>query len=497
MRFEKTRNKIQSGVKLAEDDKVEQIDAKKSENFSEWYIQTIIRTGFIDYSDVSGSIVFLPPSYFIWQKTMAIIDAEFKKIGIEDTYFPLLIPERLLKKEEEHFEGFTPEVAWVTETGNTKLEERLAIRPTSETIMYKSYSKWIRSWRDLPLRYNQWNNVLRWEFKHPTPFIRSREFLWNEGHTVFATEEEALAERDQILGIYKSFLKDYFALPGIAGRKSDNEKFAGAVASYSIEHIMPDGWALQGPDFHNDGQNFAKAFDIKFLDNEDKVKYAYQNTFAISTRELGVMVATHGDDKGLVMPPKIAYIQVVIIPIYKKDNQDKVNAYSKNVYDGLKDTFRVKLDGRQGYSPGFKFNEWEMKGIPIRIEIGERDIAANSVTIARRDTGEKLQATTEKVASEISSLIEKIHQNLYDKALNFMNSHVTVADTYDEFKKALNEKGGMITSPWCGNAECELKIKEENGTKITNIPFDQANRSGPCIYCGKESRFSANFARSY
>ena len=428
---------------------------------------------------------------------MAIIDAEFKKAGIEDTYFPLLIPERLLKKEEEHFEGFTPEVAWVTETGNAKLEERLAIRPTSETIMYKSYSKWIRSWRDLPLRYNQWNNVLRWEFKHPTPFIRSREFLWNEGHSVFATEEEALAERDQILGIYEGFLKDYFALPGIPGRKSDNEKFAGAVASYSIEHLMPDGLALQGPDFHNDGQNFAKAFDIKFLDNEDKVKYAYQNTFAISTREMGVMVATHGDDKGLVIPPKVAYIQVVIVPIYKKDNQEKVNAYSRNVYDRLKGTFRVKLDGRQGYSPGFKFNEWEMKGIPIRIEIGDRDIAANAVTIARRDTGEKSQASAKKVASEISLLIEQIHQNLYDKALKFLNTHVTHANTYDEFKKSLNEIGGMINAPWCGNSECERKIKEENGTKITNIPFDQPKRNGLCIYCGNESKFSANFARSY
>ncbi len=476
---------------------MEQIDAKKAENFSEWYTQVIIRTGFVDYSDVSGSIVFLPQSYFIWQRTMAIIDAEFKKIGIEDTYFPLLIPEKLLKKEEEHFEGFTPEVAWVTETGNTKLEERLAIRPTSETIMYKSYSKWIRSWRDLPLRYNQWNNVLRWEFKHPTPFIRSREFLWNEGHTAFATEEEAIAERDQILGIYKSFLKDYLALPGIPGRKSDNEKFAGAVASYSIEHIMPDGWAIQGPDFHNDGQNFAKAFDIKFLDTEGKVRHVYQNTFAITTREIGVMVATHGDDKGLVIPPKVAYIQVVIIPIYKKDNQEKVDAYSKNVFDSLKGTFRVKLDGRQGHSPGFKFNEWEMKGIPIRIEIGERDIAANSVTIARRDTGEKSQASIERVVSEVSSLMEQIHQNLYNKALDFMNSHITVVNTYDEFKKAINEKGGMITAPWCGNSECERRIKEENGTKITNMPFDQEKRSAKCIYCGKESEFSANFARSY
>lgn len=482
---------------MAEKDRVEQIEAKKAENFSDWYTQVLLRSGFIDYTDVSGALAFSPSAYFAWQTISGTVDTAFKKVGIEDVYFPLLIPEKLLKKESEHFEGFVPEVAWVTETGDTKLEERLAIRPTSETIMYRSYSKWIRSWRDLPMRYNQWNNVMRWEFKHPTPFIRSREFLWNEGHTVFATEEEAFAERDVILSIYNSVLKEYLALPGIMGKKSDNEKFAGAVASYSIEHIMPDGWAIQGPDFHSDGQNFAKPFDIKFLDKDGQTKYPYQNTFAITTRELGVMVAIHGDDKGLVIPPRLAYIQVVIVPIYKKDNMEKVNAYVKKIHDELKYDFRVKLDDRDSYSPGFKFNEWEMKGVPIRIEVGEKDMAANVVTIARRDTGEKMQVKAGGVEIKVNELIEEIHANLYDRAVKFMESHITKVNTYDEFKKALKEKGGIISAPWCGDKECEAKIKEENGTKITNIPFDQGKFGSKCICCAKKSKFAANFAKSY
>ena len=475
----------------------ESITAKKAENFSEWYIQSIIKSGFVDYSDVSGSIIFLPPSYFIWHTISNAIDSEFKAAGIEDAYFPLLIPEKMLKKESEHFKGFVPEVAWVTETGSTKLEERLAIRPTSETLMYTSYSKWIRSWRDLPLRYNQWNNVLRWEFKHPTPLIRSREFLWNEGHSVFATEEEALAERDQILGIYSKVLKEYLAIPGIIGRKSDNEKFAGAVASYSIEHIMPDGWAIQGPDHHYDGQNFSKAFDIKFLDKQGSMSYAYQNTFAISTRELAVLVATHGDDHGLIIPPKVAYIQIVIVPIYRKGNQAIVNTYSNRVYDQLKDKFRVKIDDRESYSPGFRYNQWEIRGIPIRIEIGERDISSDSVTVVRRDTGEKKQIQSAGMLAEIEKTMTSIHENLYNRACEFLKNNTHTADTYQDLKLILKEKGGIITAPWCGETECELKVKEETSAKITNIPIKQEKFGDKCIVCGKKSKVAANFARSY
>jgi prolyl-tRNA synthetase len=288
------------------------LSVKKEENFDKWYIEVILKSGLADYSAVSGCIILRPDAYFMWEQIQRLTDDQFKKVGIQNVYFPLFIPEKFLNKEKEHVEGFSPEVAWVTQTGKSKLDERLAIRPTSETIIYPSFSKWIRSWRDLPMRYNLWNNVVRWEFKHAVPFLRTREFLWNEGHTVFATEEEALAEEKEILGIYKKTTEDLLALPGMLGRKTDKEKFAGAVFSASIEHLMPDGIAIQGPSFHHDGQNFSKSFDITFLDKEKKKQYAWQNTWAISTREIGVMIAVHGDDKGLVLPPRVAPIQVVI-----------------------------------------------------------------------------------------------------------------------------------------------------------------------------------------
>lgn len=479
------------------EDKVLSIDAKKAENFSEWYIQVLIRSGFVDYSEVSGCIVYKPLAYGAWQQVVEAIDKEFKSDGIEDSCFPMLIPEKLLKKEQTHLKGFTPEVAWVTHTGDTELEERLAVRPTSETIMYASYSKWIRSWRDLPLRYNQWNSVLRWEFKHSTPFLRSREFLWNEGHSVFATSEEALKERERIISIYMKVLKEYLALPGILGKKTEYEKFAGAVETYSIEHIMPDGWSLQGPDHHYDGQNFSKAFDIKFLDKEGKQEYAFQTTYALSTREFGVMVATHSDDKGLVIPPKIAYIQVVIVPIYKKDNQEAVNGHAVKIYESIKGKFRVRFDDREGYSPGFKFNEWELKGVPLRIEIGEKDIANDSVMFTRRDTGEKHAVKISEIDGSISKIFEMMQEDLYRKADEFLRSHIHVVNTLEEFKSILKEKGGIISAPWCGNTECELKMKEEYGTKIINIPVEQPKHADKCIYCGKKAEIAANFAKSY
>jgi len=469
---------------------------KKSENFSQWYTDALIKSGFIDYSDVSGAMVFRPSSYSMWQIFSAEVDKEFKKIGIENVYFPLFIPEKFLKKEADHFEGFTPEVAWVTEVGHEKLSERLAVRPTSEAIMYPSFSKWIRSWRDLPIRYNQWNNVVRWEFKHPTPFIRSREFLWNEGHSVYATQQEAMAERDVILGIYLKMLKEYFALPGIAGQKTDKEKFAGGVASYSIEHIMPDGWAIQGPDWHFDGQNFAKVFDIKFLDINEKETFAWQNTYAISTREIGVVIATHGDDKGIILPPKVANIQVVIVPILKKGSEEQVLEYSLKVEQKLGGV-RVKLDSREGYTPGYKFNEWELKGIPIRIEVGPKDIESGSVVVARRDTYEKETVRIDDVAEKVNETLEKINKNLYDKAHALMLSKIHHADTYDELKSLISKNAGMVNAPWCGDIKCEDKVKDETGAKITNIPFDQKANGGKCIVCGKESKSRANFARSY
>ena len=478
------------------DEKELGITAKKAGNFSEWYQQVLLKTGFIDYTEVSGCVAFRPASYGVWEIVSRAVDKEFKMDGIENVYFPLFIPEKFLQKEKEHVEGFSPEVAWVTEAGNSKLDERLAVRPTSETIMYPSYSKWVRSWRDLPMRYNQWNNVVRWEFKHPTPFIRSREFLWNEGHTVFANEEEASAERKSVLKIYARILKEYLALPGIPGKKTDSEKFAGAVASFSIEHVMPDRWAIQGPDFHSDGQNFSKAFDIKFLDESGKTEYAWQNTFAITTRELGVMVATHGDDKGLILPPRVAYVQIVIVPIYKKEKKEEVLAYAKRAATALK-KFRVKLDSREGYSPGFKFSEWEMKGIPLRIEVGEREASSNKVTLARRDTGEKVEIDIKELGKKSKATLEEIHESLYKKAFDFLMGSIHEVNDYVEFKITLEEKKGMIHASWCGSAECEAKIKEETGARITNMPFKHCKQHEKCVYCGKKGRHMANFAKSY
>ncbi|HUC38851.1 MAG TPA: proline--tRNA ligase [Candidatus Acidoferrum sp.] len=476
----------------------EGITAKKSENFSEWYTQVVIRSEFVDYTSVSGCLAFRPSGYFSWEVIHNAVDSLFKEEGITNVYFPMLIPEKLLNKEKEHVEGFSPEVAWVTHTGSSKLDERLAIRPTSETIMYESFSKWVRSWRDLPMRYNQWNSVLRWEFKHPTPLLRSREFLWNEGHTVFATKKEADAEGPVILGIYNKILKEYMALPGITGRKTDTEKFAGAEASYSIEHLLPDGLAIQGPDFHSDGQRFAKAFEIKFLDKNGKTEYAYQNTFAISTRELGAMIAIHGDDKGIVLPPKLAIIQVVIIPIYSNDNKDKIIKASKELLADIKKEFRVYLDDNDAYSPGWKFHEWELKGIPVRIEIGERDIKADKVVVSRRDTSAKHDVKIKELSKTLASLLVDIHDSMYQKALKFLESNTHEVKSYAELKKVV-EKGGFAQGGWCGSEKCEAKVKADTKAKITNMPLDiQGKARGMrCVVCGEAAQHVADFARSY
>lgn len=471
--------------------------AKKAENFSEWYTQVITRSGFIDYTEVSGCIAFRPSAYYVWESVVRFVDDEFKKDGVENVSFPMFIPERLLLKEEEHFAGFKAEVAWVTEAGGSKLGERLAVRPTSETIIYPSFSKWIRSWRDLPMRYNLWNSVVRWEFKNPTPFIRNREFLWNEGHSVFATENEAEKEKDFVLKTYQKVLKEKLALAGIAGKKTDREKFAGALASFSIEMLMPDGWALQGPDFHLDGQNFAKAFDIKFLGREGKTEYAWQNTYAISTRMLGVVVAIHGDDNGLVLPPEVANIQVVIIPIFNNDTKDRVMKFALEFYKSVRRSFRTKIDDDDGFSAGYKFNEWELKGVPIRVEIGPRDTEKNSVVLVRRDTREKVPVEVATAKKRIAEMMADMQSSMYDKALKFLVDNIHEVSDYGEFKKLLKTQGGFMHAAWCGDAACEDKVKEETGAKITNMPFEHCKLHEKCIYCGKKAKCMANFARSY
>jgi prolyl-tRNA synthetase len=475
----------------------EGITAKKAENFDEWYTQVILKSEIADYSPVSGCLVYRPSGYAIWENIQQATDVQFKAAGIQNTYFPLFIPERLLKKEQEHVKGFSPEVAWVTEAGGSKLDERLAIRPTSETIMYDVVTRWIRSWRDLPLRLNQWNTVVRWEFRHPTPFLRSREFMWNEGHTMFATKEEADAERDQILGIYRMITEEYLAIPGYLGKKTDQEKFAGAEATYSIEHLLPDGKTIQGPDFHSDGQRFSKAFEITFVDRNEERQFVWQNTFAISTREIGVMLAAHSDDKGAVVPPRLAAVQIVVVPIVNEENKKDVLAEAAKVHRRLSGGFRANLDDRDHLTPGRKFNEWELKGVPLRIELGPRDLKAGQAVLVRRDTGTKRTAKLADLEKEVSLELDAIQENLLERAREFLAKNTRAAATLEELKGVLVQKGGIVMIHWCGSKKCEDRLKEETGGKIINIPLDQRGEKGACAACGEGADLVVNFAKSY
>lgn len=469
------------------------ITIKKNEDISEWYTQVITKGDLIDYSDVSGCIIFKPYSYAIWEKIEEEVDKRLKAVGVKNCYFPLLIPEKFLNKEAEHVEGFAPEVAWVTEAGNTKFAERLAIRPTSETIMYPSFSKWIRSWRDLPLKLNQWNNVVRWEFKNAVPFMRTREFLWNEGHTVFATKEEAEAERDVILGIYQEVLKDYLALYGIAGFKSEREKFAGAEYTTSIELFLESGKAIQGPDFHHDGQKFAKAFDIKFLNKDEKEEYAWQNTWAITTRMIGVMIMMHGDDKGLILPPNVAPIQAVIVPIYKEENKEQVLKKANEIAKKLK--LRVEVDDRD-YTPGWKFNAWEVKGVPVRVEIGPKDIEKEQVVVVRRDSGEKKVLLWSDLG-EVKNILDDVHQKLYERSKKLFESSVVNVSNFDELKKAIDEKK-LAYGPFCNDPKVEEMLKEKIPGLTTRVsPFGSEKPAGKCVSGEKDAVMMIYFSRAY
>tara|TARA_Y100000310_G_scaffold183970_1_gene184132 strand:- start:3115 stop:4545 length:1431 start_codon:yes stop_codon:yes gene_type:complete len=471
------------------------ISVKKNENFSEWYTQVIIKSDLADYTEVSGCIVYKPYSYSIWEEIKEQVDKRIKKMGVKNAYFPLFIPERLLVKESDHVAGFVPEVAWVTHAGKSKLDERLAVRPTSEAIMYDSYSKWIRSWRDLPLKINQWNNVVRWEFKHAVPFLRGREFLWNEGHTVFATKKEAEKETLKILEMYDEVCSKYFGLYGLKGKKTEKEKFAGAEYTLTLEFFMPQGKAIQGPDAHHDGQNFAKAYDITFLDKKEKKRFAWQNTWAITTRMIGVMIYVHGDDKGLVLPPLLAPHKCVLIPIMVKGKEDKVLKKCKELNRKLK-KFDCIFDDSD-YTAGWKFNQWEMKGVPIRIEVGPKDVEKKQVVLVRRDTGEKLFIKETEMVVKVKELLVDIQNGLYEKSKKLtLDNMVNVKDT-KELKKAIKDKK-LAKAFWCGDQGCEEMLKDQTGgAKILNMPLDQPKKFGKCVYCGKDGKYLAYIAKSY
>ncbi len=494
---DKTKDKTEKKSKEKNELKLEKnelgITADKDE-LSEWYVQILQKAELIDYSNVSGCYIIRPRAYAIWEQVQKYFDSKIKKDGVKNCYFPLLIPESLLMKEKQHVKGFSPEVAWVTHTGDTKLAEKLAIRPTSETAMYTAYSKWIRSWRDLPLRLNQWNNVVRWEFKHPVPFIRSREFLWQEGHSVFATKEEADKEASKILDFYADIYKDVYAIPVIKGMKSEKEKFAGADYTLTTEVFLPSGKSAQGATSHHLGQNFAKAFDIKFKDKDEKEKFAFQNSWGISTRSIGIAIMMHSDDKGLVLSPNASDTQIVIIPIANNEKEKKVVISECEKIKCELSGFRVELDNRDS-SPGFKFNDWEMKGVPLRVEIGPRDLKNKSVVFVRRDTGNKENIKISEIEKKACQVLEDIHNSLYKKAENYLKENTVFINNMPELLEAVKNKK-LVKAEWCNSEKCEDGIKDKTqGAKVICITKDKAK--GKCVYCGKKAEHVVYIAKSY
>ena len=475
------------------------ITEKKDDNFSEWYTQVVLKAELIDYSSVKGFIILREYGYSIWENIQAILDKEFKINEIKNAYFPLLIPESLLNRESEHFKGFTPEVFWVTKTGNNDIENKLAIRPTSETIAYESYSKWINSWRDLPLKLNFWNSVLRAEIKDTKPFIRTSEFLWQEGHTVHQTEEQAIKQVETMLELYKNFVNRCLALPILTGRKSEKEKFVGAEYTLTLEGIMPDGKALQMGTSHHLGQNFSKPFNISYLGKDEKQHLAWQTSWGVSWRLIGALIMTHGDDKGLILPPKIAPIQVVIIPIYyDEEKKKKILDISNEIARQFKDKgIRVHVDSNEQYTPGWKFNQWEMKGVPIRIEIGPKDLDNNSIIVVKRNSKDKKQLEiSNNLGEQIIKELNDIQIQLFNKAKEKQEKMIYKVDSYRDLCKKLNNNLGFMKTNWCESQECENKIKEETGADIRLI--ENINESiAKCVVCSEKTSTAVYFAKAY
>ena len=464
------------------------------EDFAKWYTDIVLKADLADYTDTKGCISIKPYGYAIWENIQKYADEKFKKAGVKNVYMPVLIPEGLLEKEKDHVEGFAPEVAWVTIGGGEELEEKLCIRPTSETMFSVCFSKWLNSWRDLPMVYNQWCNVLRWE-KETRPFLRSREFLWQEGHTIHATSKEAEERTMQMLNIYQEVIEELLAIPVLKGKKTKKEQFAGAVDTYTVETLMQDGRALQAGTSHYFGQNFTKPFDIKFQNKEGKEEYAYQTSWGISTRLIGAVIMAHGDNRGLKLPPKVAPIQAVIVPValHKEGVLEKAN----EIFSSLKDDYRVELDDRDNYSNGYKFNDWEMRGVPVRIEIGPRDIEAGVAVLVRRDTSEKVTVNLNNLHEELGKLLDDIQTNMFNECKKKNDERTSTATNMDEFIKKINENQGYIKTMWCGEEECENKIKEQTGAHSRCMPFEQEHISDTCVVCGKKADKMVIWGRQY
>jgi prolyl-tRNA synthetase len=469
----------------------------RSEDYSRWYQDVVAKAEMADYSPVKGSMVIRPYGYAVWENIQRVLDKMFKDTGHVNAYFPMLIPMSFLKREAEHVEGFSPELAVVTHAGGEELAEPLVVRPTSETIINEMYSKWVQSYRDLPILINQWANVVRWEMR-PRLFLRTTEFLWQEGHTAHATPEEAEAEALQMLEVYRTFAEEYAALPVLYGRKSAAEKFAGAVHTYTIEAMMGDKKALQSGTSHNLGQNFAKAFNIEFQDEKGDMQHAWQTSWGLSTRMIGAIIMAHGDDKGLIFPPRLAPYQAVIVPIGRTDEDkarviDAAKALQKSFGD-----MRIHLDARDNLSPGFKFNDWEMKGVPVRIEIGPKDLDSEQVVLVRRDTGEKTFVPMAGLKDRLALLLEEIQTALFDRAKAFREANTFNVDDYATFKAKVENEGGFMAAHWCEDPACEKTIKEETKATVRCYPINyEQTGAGSCIFCGKPSQARVIFSKSY
>jgi prolyl-tRNA synthetase len=475
------------------------ITVKKNDDFSEWYTQVVIKAELADYAPVKGLIVLRPDGYSIWESLKSSLDSKLTATGHRNGFLPILIPESLLGKEKDHFTGFNPEVFWVTHAGDGEIGDKLALRPTSETLAYTMYAKWIRSWRDLPLKINFWNSALRAEIKATKPFLRTSEFLWQEGHTAHSDKDEAEKEVTDILEIYKKTVEEELAIPVITGKKSEKEKFVGAVYTLTMESLMPDGKALQMGTTHFLGQNFSKPFEVKYADKNNVESFVWQTSWGVSWRLIGGMIMVHGDDKGLVLPPRVAPIQVVIIPIYHSDEERKtILEKSREIEKWLIDTnIRVHLDDRDQVTPGFKFNDWEMKGVPIRIELGPKDMNDGKVVLVRRDTGEKRDLGMRDIdIIRIEDELDNMHDDMFANAKKILDERTVTLETYDDFKSEL-EKGMLIKAPICDNPSCEENVKEETGADMRVIPDGCKDNGSKCIYCNGQSKIRPLFARGY